>query len=689
MRILLLMDPFIPVPPENYGGIERIVFDMATEYVKIGHTITVVAGPNSKSPGRLIVYGKNGPLTPHINFKHLFQVYRILNKEIKNHDVIHNFGRLAYLTPFLRNKTPKIQSYLREVSRFNIIKNDFLRPANLTYTAVSKAIKNTGETAKSKWEVVYNCAPLDQFIYKPDTRADSYLTFIGRFERCKGLHNAIKVAKLTNKQLIIAGFISNIAQEKRYYEKEIKPYIDGAQIKWIGEVNNTQRNELLRNASALLTPVEWREPFPVIIPESYACGTPVLGFNLGGIPEGIEHGVTGFISSNVTEMAADVHKIDQLSRVACRVKAENEYSSRKIAEGYLKIYNSYKSYFHKPLKMKILLIMDPGITVPPLLYGGHERLVYLFAEEYHRLGHEVTLLAGPDSHCSGTTVTFGVNDQTRSQLQKTKEVLFVWKYLRQNRNNFDMIHNFGRLIYLLPVLNTDTKKTMTYGRKVTPAGIRAINKLPNKNLIFTACSNYCVSTGNVAGTWKTVYNAIDFSLYQLNETVNANAPLMFLGRLDKVKGVHTAIKVAKATNNQLLIGGNIPNTTDNYQYYKTEIEPLIDGDQIKYLGALNDLEKNTYLRQAKALLFPIEWDEPFGMVMVEAMACGTPVIAFSKGSVPEVVDENITGIIVNTIEQMILALDRLTQIDRKNCRERAFGRFDIHILAKDYLSLHQ
>ena len=560
MRILLLMDPFIPVPPENYGGIERIVFDMATEYAKMGHTITVVAGPNSKPAGRLIVYGKNGPLNPKINFKHLLEVYRILNKEIKDHDVIHNFGRLAFLTPFLWNKTPKIQSYLREVSRFNIIKTDFLRPVNLTYTAVSKAIKNTGETAKSKWEVVYNCAPLDQFIYKPDTSPDSYLTFIGRFERCKGLHNAIEVAKLTNKQLIIAGFISHISEEKRYYEKEIKPHIDGKQIKWIGEVNNAQRNELLRNASALLTPVEWMEPFPVIIPEAYACGTPVLGFNLGGIPEGIEHGITGFISSNVTEMAAHVHKIDQLSRAACRAKAENEYSSLKIAENYLKIYNTYKSYFHNPLKMRILLIMDPGIPVPPLLYGGHERLVYPFAEEYHRLGHEVTLLAGPDSHCSGTTVTFGINDLNRSWLQKTKEILFAWKYLRRNRNNFDMIHNFGRLIYLLPVLNSDSKKIMTYGRKVTQSGIRAVNRLPHRNLIFTACSNYCVGTGNVAGTWKTVYNAIDFSLYQLNETVSANAPLMFLGRLDKVKGVHTAIKVAKATNNQLLIGGNIPNT---------------------------------------------------------------------------------------------------------------------------------
>jgi len=446
MRILLVMDPFIPVPPNNYGGIERIVHDVAIQYVKMGHRVTLIAGPNSKSPDRLITYGKNGPLSANINLKHLFEVYSILRTEIKTHDVIHNFGRLLFLTPFLRNPIIKVQTYLRWVKRFNIIKTDWLRPINLTYTAVSEAIKKTGETPNSKWKVVYNCAPIDQFIYKEDTPPNSYLTFIGRFERCKGLHNAIKVAKLTNRQLIIAGFISHIPAEKRYYEKELKPFIDGNQIKWIGEINNEQRNELLRNASALLTPVEWLEPFPVIIPESYACGTPVLGFNKGGIPEGIEHGVTGYISSTVEEMAADVLKIDKLSREACIDKAINEYSSQRIAENYFKLYQP--SYIYNTPKMKILLIMDPGIPVPPPLYGGHERLVSSFAEEYKRLGYDVTLLAGPDSDFYDKTVTFGTNDLSRSKMQKSKEILFVWQYLKTHK--FNLIHNFGRLAYLLP-----------------------------------------------------------------------------------------------------------------------------------------------------------------------------------------------------------------------------------------------
>jgi glycosyltransferase involved in cell wall biosynthesis len=331
--------------------------------------------------------------------------------------------------------------------------------------------------------------------------------------------------------------------------------------------------------------------------------------------------------------------------------------------------------------------MDPGIPVPPQLYGGHERLVYLFAEEYQRLGHEVTLLAGPQSNCSGKTATFGRNDLDRSKKEKLGEARFVWSFLRKNRNNFDLVHNFGRLIYLLPVLNSPINKIMTYGRPVAVMGIKIVNSLPNRNLIFTACSDYCVSTGNVAGKWKTVYNAIDFSQYELNEKVDENAPLMFLGRLDRIKGAHTAIKIAKATNNRLILAGNIPQTADNLAYYKAEIEPQIDNEQIKYVGPLNDIEKNIWLGKAKALLFPIEWDEPFGMVMIEAMACGTPVIAFKRGSVTEVIENGVTGFIVNDASEMERKIAGISKIDRALCRKTAIRRFNVSVIARNYLEL--
>ncbi len=338
MRILLLMDPFIPVPPEHYGGIERVVYDIACQYVKQGHSVTLIAGPNSKSPDRLITYGENGKLNASVDFKLLASIYLLLHKQVKHHDVIHNFGRLLFLVPFLRNKIRKVQTYMRYVDINNIKRFDLLKPINMSYTAVSNAIVNTGKTTKSHWDTVYNCAPIDLYDFKKDTPADSYLAFLGRIERCKGLHSAIKVARLTNKKLIIAGNISDLDEEKAYFENEIRPLIDNNQITYIGPVNDIQKNVFLGNASALLTPVEWFEPFPIIIPESYACGTPVLGFDNGGIKEGIVDGVTGFTSTTVEEMARQVNNIDQLSRAACRAKAENDYSDGQIAAAYLALY---------------------------------------------------------------------------------------------------------------------------------------------------------------------------------------------------------------------------------------------------------------------------------------------------------------------------------------------------------------
>ena len=337
--------------------------------------------------------------------------------------------------------------------------------------------------------------------------------------------------------------------------------------------------------------------------------------------------------------------------------------------------------------MKILIIMDPGLPVPPPLYGGHERLVHLFAEEYHRLGHEVSLLVGPDSIGPGQVHTFGKNILNRSKLNTLKEVITGWSFLNKNHSNYDLIHNFGRLVYLLPVLNKPVKKIMSYGRRITPSGIKLVNSLPNRNIIFTACSDFCVSTGNIAGTWKTIYNAIDFSNYSLTENLPDNAPLMFLGRLDKVKGPHLAIAAAIKTGENLIIAGNLPTTKDNIEFYENHVEPFIDGKQIKYIGAVNDFQKNEILGKCKALLFPISSEEAFGLVMIEAMACGTPVIGFNRAAVPEVIIENKSGFIVNTFDEMCESIKNVHIINRALCRLVTQEKFDKKIIANEYMNL--
>jgi len=331
--------------------------------------------------------------------------------------------------------------------------------------------------------------------------------------------------------------------------------------------------------------------------------------------------------------------------------------------------------------------MDPGIPVPPPLYGGHERLVYMFAEEYKKLGHEVALLAGPNSKISGKTYEFGINNLKRSKYQKFKEIILAWRFLYQNRNEFDLIHNFGRLVYLLPILNHRVKKIMTYGRTIDSKNIAFIDKLPNQNLKFTAPSYDCISSAKSIGNWTRVYNAIDFSKYDFKSAVGDDAPLIFLGRLDKVKGCHIAIEVAKTTNNKLIIAGNISNENHEIEYFNTAIKPHIDGEKIMYVGAVNDEQKNTYLGASKALLFPINIKEAFGMVMAEAMACGTPVLGYNMGAVPEVITSGKTGFVVNNKEDMISELRNINLIDRAVCRETAKKQFDVPIVTANYLNL--
>lgn len=327
--------------------------------------------------------------------------------------------------------------------------------------------------------------------------------------------------------------------------------------------------------------------------------------------------------------------------------------------------------------------------MPPIGYGGIERVVALLAGEYSNQGHFVTILASKGSNIEGVHICYnGKQIFPQSTGNKIIAVIKTWVHLILNFNEYDLIQNFGRLLFLLPICKTDIKKIMCYQRKISSRNIKCFNMLRPKNLFYSGCSLSLISDVSLSGSWSFIHNPIDESIYRLNENIDNNSPLIFLGRLEYIKGCHIAIEVAKQTNNKLIIAGNIVNTLEGTKYFKRYIEPNIDGIQIIYVGELTDIHKNSYLGQAKALLFPILWEEPFGIVMVEAMACGTPVIAFNRGSVDEVIDDSITGFKVNDIEEMILALEKLQIINRYKCREHAIRKFGLSNIASKYLMLN-
>lgn len=338
--------------------------------------------------------------------------------------------------------------------------------------------------------------------------------------------------------------------------------------------------------------------------------------------------------------------------------------------------------------MKILLVMDPGIPVPPKGYGGIERIVALLAKGYLDSGHEVDILASRGSAVAGCTMHI-IGEDGFPPLKKTmnKAIITAWKFLHKHRNRYDLVHNFGRLLYLLPILNHPVKKLMCYQREITTRNIMLFNKLPNKHMLYCGCSRNLVNRAGAPGKWTVVHNTVDFSQFSVNKDIPADAPLIFLGRIERIKGCHTAIRVAKATGHKLLIAGNISALPEEIQYFENEISPLIDGQQIIYAGEVNDVQKNEWLGKARALLMPIEWEEPFGIVMIEAMACGTPVIGYQRGAIPEVIEEGTTGFVVNSEAELIQKCLLLDRFDREKCRNTALARFDLPEIARQYLNL--
>lgn len=340
--------------------------------------------------------------------------------------------------------------------------------------------------------------------------------------------------------------------------------------------------------------------------------------------------------------------------------------------------------------LRILLLMDPYIKVPPEHYGGIERVIADLAEGLHARGHEVTMWAAPGSKIAGKLETFGREGEWTRWSNIRNTTLVTARFLR-DRGKFDVIHNFGRLAYLTGVLRWDVPKVQSYQRAINPNNMRLVHRLGARRLHFTAVSKAQCEASAVGGDdWSVVYNCVPIRLYRFNAKVDlTTAPLAFLGRLEPIKGVHHAIAVAKAANRRLVIAGNRVETGSAAGYFESQIQPHLDGGQISYIGPVNDAQKNELLGNAAAFLMPIEWEEPFGIVMAEALACGTPVLGFRRGSVPEVVADGRTGFICDTVEEMAALVNRLPELDRRECRREAERRFSDAAIVGEYEELYR
>ncbi len=326
------------VPPRHYGGIERVVADLADALVTRDHDVTLWAAPGSGTKAHLQSFGRQGEWTRWSNVRNTLGIGMRLRFG-RSFDVIHNFGRLAYLAPVFAQRIGKIQTYMRRVNPRNMTLAAKLGARHLIFTAVSDAIRRTGQPGGGDWRVVYNCARPSLYTLTTEVNAATApLVFLGRLERCKGAHTAIDVAKGSGRNLIIAGNVSALPEEQEYFEREIRPRIDGEQVKYVGPVDDAQKKALLGGAAALLLPIEWEEPFPVVLPEALLCGTPVLAFPRGGVPEGITHGVSGYVCNDTQAMIAAVSQLPLIDRTRCRREGEKRFSDAVITDHYEMLY---------------------------------------------------------------------------------------------------------------------------------------------------------------------------------------------------------------------------------------------------------------------------------------------------------------------------------------------------------------
>jgi len=336
--------------------------------------------------------------------------------------------------------------------------------------------------------------------------------------------------------------------------------------------------------------------------------------------------------------------------------------------------------------MKIAQVSPLAERVPPIGYGGTERIVAYLSDELIRQGHELTLFASGDSVTEGKLVAgsdraLRLNSAVVDPL--AYDVLQLEQVLQQ-AEAFDIIHFHTGYLHFPTFRRQQTPNVTTFhGRLDVPDLQHIFSELADQRVI--SISNSQREPFPHMNWQGTVYHGIPLDLYKPGQ--GRGEYLAFLGRISPEKRVDRAIEIAKRVNMKIKIAAKIDNA--DREYMETKIRPLLDDPLVDFVGEFNREEKETFLGDAYALLFPIDWPEPFGLVMIESMACGTPVIAYRAGSVPEVIDPGITGFIVESMEEAVRALEKVQHLDRKRCREVFERRFSSSRMAQDYLKIYE
>ena len=336
--------------------------------------------------------------------------------------------------------------------------------------------------------------------------------------------------------------------------------------------------------------------------------------------------------------------------------------------------------------MRIAQVAPLIESVPPKHYGGTERIVSYLTEELVRAGHDVTLFASGDSVTSARLIApcqRSLRKNERCKDPVAREVLLL-DHVIEHVDEFDLIHfHTGYLHFPISRYLRVPHVTTLHGRLDIPDVIPVFDRFRNEPLI--SISNAQRQPLGWANWQATIYHGLPTEQFQCRP--NPGDYLAFLGRISPEKGADRAIEIAKRAGMPLKLAAKVDRA--DRRYFKRVIEPLLAESHVDWVGEITDRDKNEFLGNAYALLFPIDWPEPFGLVMIEAMACGTPVIAYNSGSVPEVMENGVTGFIVEGLDDAAKSVSRVCDVSRARCRNTFERRFAASRMASDYIEIYK
>ena len=331
--------------------------------------------------------------------------------------------------------------------------------------------------------------------------------------------------------------------------------------------------------------------------------------------------------------------------------------------------------------MHIAMLSPIAWRTPPRHYGPWESVASLLTEGLVARGHDVTLFATADSQTSGTlhAVCPRGYEEDRALIPKVWECLHISE-LFEHADAYDVIHNhFDFLPLTYTGLTTTPVVTTIHG--FSSPGILPVYKKYNGKVFYVSISDADRSPD--LDYIKTIHHGIDIQQFDFQPTPDDY--LLFFGRIHQDKGTREALDIARACRKKLILAGII----QDQAYYDQSVAPHIDNDKVVYIGSAGPAERNRLLGNARALLHPIQFNEPFGLSVIESMACGTPVIAFSKGSMPELIENGKSGFLANNVDEAIEAVARIEDIDRADCRRRVERRFTIDRMIDEYVQVYE